>query len=85
MYILKHKFLKVKIKINKMDDSSNKSFSSEYAFKYNQKMKLLVDNLKNESYITKKEVYNAMLQTDRGDYIDPIWAYKDWYDIKRYL
>ncbi len=43
----------------------------------NQKMKSLVDNLKAEGVIKSEQVYNAMLQTDRGDYCPSYSAYYD--------
>ena len=46
-------------------------------FSKNEKMKLLVDNLLKQGIIKSEKVYNAMLQVDRGDFIDPSVAYMD--------
>ena len=71
--------IKFKVIMNKnMTSKTNTSSNSQPSIKYNQQMKDLVDKLKSESYITKNEVYNAMLRTDRGEYIDSYNAYKDW-------
>ena len=41
------------------------------------KMKTLVDHLKSERVIKSNEVYEAMLEVDRGDFVDSKYAYYD--------
>lgn len=38
--------------------------------KFNPLMEKLVGKLKKEGIVTKNEVYDALLQTDRGDFAD---------------
>ena len=40
-------------------------------------MDILLKKLINDNIITKKEVYNAMMQVDRADFIHPDYAYFD--------
>jgi len=45
-------------------------------------MKNLLVQLTKDKVISKKEVFDAMLQVDRADFIDPKYAYIDRYLFK---
>ncbi len=45
---------------------------------YNPKMEALLNKLINDKIVTRKEVFNAMMQVDRADFIHPDYAYYDW-------
>jgi len=44
----------------------------------NLNMENLLKKLINDKILFKKEVYNAMMQVDRADFINPDYAYYDW-------
>lgn len=46
-------------------------------FQFSHKMKELVDHLRRENVIKSDQVYNIMLQVDRGDFCSDYWAYYD--------
>ena len=80
MNFLKNIFSKIiKYKMDNLYLKSTKSYNYEQNINYNPKMKRLVDQLKADSYLLKKESYYAMLQVDRGDFIDSSIAYQDRY------
>ncbi len=56
---------------------NTKTNTNNNTLKYNPKMEQLLKKLVNDKVITKKEVYNAMLQVDRADFVDKSTAYID--------
>jgi hypothetical protein len=43
-----------------------------------KKMEQLLNKLCKSGYIRSEQVYKAMLQVDRGDFINSDYAYDDW-------